>query len=82
MIRIFRLHGAIDVRHAKTMDELGLAPRTMLSGLMKGRDFKVDALKALIQVGIIVQDAESGGLYLSEEKLAETNLGKNTSQYR
>jgi hypothetical protein len=82
VIRIFRWHGAIDVKHAKTIDELGLTPRTMLAGLMKGRDYKVDALKALIQVGIIVQGAESGQLYLSEERLAETSLGKATSQYR
>ena len=74
VIRIFRINGAVDDKHARTASELGLTPRSMLVILVKGRDYKIDALKAMVQNGIIVQDA-SGRLYLSEERLASTGFG-------
>ena len=82
VIRIFRDQGAVGIKNARTPDELGIKLPGMMEGILTRRDYKRQALKALIQVGIIVHDVESGGLYLSEDKLAETELGKNTSQYR
>ena len=74
VIRIFRDHNAIDSKTARTIDELGLRPPGMLERMMRRRDYKPQALNALIQVGI-VKMTEDGRVYLSEDKLAELHLG-------
>jgi len=81
VMRILREHSAIDIKHAKTVDDLGLKPRHMLEGLLKGRDYKQYAVRALMKAGII-QTTEDGKLYLSEDKLIASGLERGTPYYR
>ncbi len=81
LIQLFREYSAIDAKHAKTPDELGIRQRSMMGRLTRGRDYRQDALNAMIQTGI-VEVTEDGKLYLSEGKLEEINLRKGTSYYR
>jgi hypothetical protein len=53
----------------------------MLERMMRRRDYKPQALDALMQMGV-VKVTEDGKLYLSEEKLAETGFEKGASPYR
>lgn len=76
VIQIFREHNAISVKNAKTIDELGLRPRTFMEGMFRGRDYKPYALRALIKAEII-QMTEDGRLYLSEDKLISSGLYKS-----
>ena len=73
VIKIFRQLGAIDIRSARTIDELGLRPESMFNRMMKPRDYKPRALQALISADII-RTTEDGKLYLSEENLAASKL--------
>ncbi len=68
VIRIFKEHYAVDIKTAKTVDELGLRPRSMMEGIFRGRDYKRYAISTLMKAEII-QMTEDGRLYLSEEKL-------------
>ena len=77
VIRIFREHNAIDMKNAKTIDELGLSPRGILQQMFRRRDYKQYALTALLRADII-QMTEEGKLYLSEEKLSESRFGNPT----
>ena len=81
VIRIFREYNATDSKNAKTIDELGLRPPSVMERMMRRRDYKPHALNALMQAGII-QATEDGKLYLSEEKLAEFGMEKSASYYR
>jgi hypothetical protein len=81
VIKIFRAHSATDSKNARTIDELGLRPPGMLERMMRRRDYKPQALDALMQMGV-VKVTEDGRLYLSEEKLAETGFEKGASPYR
>jgi len=75
VIKIFRNNYAIDARSAKTIDELGLRPRTKLQGMFRARDYKPQALNFLIK-SEIVQMNDDGKLYLSEDKVAASKLYK------
>ena len=75
VIQIFRDFNAFDTRHARTIDELGLRRRTLMEGMLKGRDYKPKALDALINAGIIGV-TEDGKLYLSEQALIDAGLFK------
>jgi hypothetical protein len=81
VIQIFRKHNATDVKNAKTDDELGLRPRGLMERMFRGRDYKPYALTALMNGGV-VKTTEDGKLYLSEEKLSASNLGKSASYSR
>ena len=81
VIRLFREQGALDIKHAKTVDELGLRSRGMLGGMLQGRDYRQHALNALMQAGII-QETEDDRLYLSEEELVNSGLERNAAYYR
>ena len=78
VIRVFQQHNAIGVKNARTIDELGLRPRTLMEGMLRGRDYKPHALRALITAEII-QMTEDGRLYLSEEKLITSGLYRSIS---
>ena len=71
VLQIFRDHGAVGKKRAKTVEELGLQPKSMFDRMMKPRDYKPRALDMLINANII-QTTEDGKLYLSEEDLAAT----------
>jgi hypothetical protein len=55
--------------------ELGLRPQPFLRRLMHKRDYKPYALTVMIRAGVVLMTDE-GKLYLSEEKLASSNLSK------
>ena len=75
VVAIFERSSALDVRSAKTIDELGLRPPTFLEGMMRMRDFKPYALQILMKADII-QQTDGGRLYLSQDKLAAINIDR------
>ena len=81
VIQIFKEHNAMDVKNAKTIDELGLRPRGRLEGMLRTRDYKPHALSSLLTAEI-VQTTEDGKLYLSEERLIGSGLDRPTPYYR
>jgi hypothetical protein len=81
VIKIFRAQNATESKNARTIDELGLRPPGMMERMMRRRDYKPQALDALVQVGV-VKVTEDGKLYLSEEKLTELGIEKGASPYR
>jgi len=78
VIRIFREHNAIGIDNSKTIDELGMTSPGILERMLRGRDYKQYALRALMKAEI-VQTTEDGRLYLSEEKLLASGLGRHVS---
>ena len=81
IIGIFRKHNAVSAKNAKTANELGLRPRGLMEGMFRGRDYKPYALTALMNAGV-VKTTEDGKLYLSEEELMTSSLGKSSSSFR
>ena len=75
VIHIFQRQSALDARNAKTLDELGLRPRTFMEGMFRRRDYKPHALELLRRAGIVLV-TEDDKLYLSEDKLASSGLYK------
>jgi len=75
VIRIFEKHNAIGVKNAKTIEELGLAPKPMFQRMFSRRDYKPQALQALIHADI-VKTTETGKLYLSEQTLLSSRWRK------
>ena len=75
VIHIFRTVGAFDTGSAKTIDELGLRPRGLLEGMLRGRDYKQYAMRSLIKSEIVIA-TEDGRFYLSEEKILSSGLAK------
>jgi len=65
----FRRHGADQPASAKTLEELGLSPKSFIAKMTTLRDYKPDALKVLMQREIVAV-AEEGKLYLKEENLS------------
>lgn len=76
VIRVFEQHNAIGVKNAKTIEELGLAPKPMFQRMFSRRDYKPQALQALIHADV-VQVTETGKLYLSEQSLLSTKWRKS-----
>ena len=75
VVAIFERNNALDVRSAKTIDELGLRPPTFLEGMMRMRDFKPYALQILMKADVI-QQTDGGRLYLIQDKLATINIDR------
>jgi hypothetical protein len=75
VIRIFRAVGATDASTGKTLDELGLKPRSFMEGLLKGRDYKQYAVQSLLKAEIVLATGD-GRFYLSEEKILSSGLSK------
>jgi hypothetical protein len=73
VVAIFERNSALDVRSAKTIDELGLRPPAFLEGMLRMRDFKPYALQILMKADVILQ-TDGGRLYLSQDKLAATDI--------
>lgn len=71
VIGIFCRHNALLFWQAKTIDELGLTPPGFLQRITHFRDYKPQALKILIQRGI-VKVTRDGKLYLVEKQLTES----------
>ena len=75
VIVIIKKNNALNPEQAKTIDELGLRPLTLGQRLLRARDYKPRAMKALIEAKIILA-TEDGRLYISEENLAKIETRK------
>ena len=71
VIKIFRENNAVGPKNAKTIEELGLKPKSLFERVLKRRDYKPKALQFLMRV-TIVDFTEEGKVYLDEEKLVGT----------
>lgn len=71
IIRIFREHNAVGAKNARTIEELGLQPKTLYERMFKLRDYKPRTFQFMLKTTII-EMTEDGKVYLSEEKLAST----------
>src|SRR4030043_1770988 len=69
VIRIFRQGKAVGIENAKTVEELGLKPKSMAQAIFRGREYKITALQVLRNANVI-QSTEDGKLYLSENDLS------------
>ena len=67
VMAIFQRNNAVDVRSAKTVDDLGLRPPTFLEGMLRMRDFKPYALQILMQTEVVRQ-TDGGRLYLAQDR--------------
>jgi hypothetical protein len=68
VIAIFRKHNSLSWHNAKTARELGLATPGFLARIGRPKDYKPQALKALLRLGIIRVFREDR-LYLNEDRL-------------
>jgi hypothetical protein len=75
VVTIFERNNALDVRSAKTIDELRLKPPTFLQGMGRMRDFKPYALQILMNAEVVCQ-TDGGRLYLLQDKLAAINIDR------
>ena len=71
LIRIFRQGKAVGIENAKTVEELGLKPKSMAQAIFRGREYKITALQVLRNANVI-QSTEDGKLYLSENDLSNS----------
>jgi len=71
VIRIFRQENAVGEKNAKTIEELGLVPKSMFQRMFTRRDYKPQSLQLLIRT-TIVEMTEEGKVYLNEENLMQT----------
>jgi len=70
VISILRDHNSVSHENAKTIEELGLKPPTFRDRFRKPKDYKILALKTLIQMDA-VQITEDQKICLVEENLVE-----------
>jgi hypothetical protein len=71
VIRIFRGKKALNPENAKTIDELGLRPRSMLQAIFRFTQYKTTAFMVLRNAGVI-QTTEDRKFYFSEENLSKS----------
>ena len=70
VINILCQSGALDAKHARTQDELGLAPPAFFEKMTRSRDYKPLALRLLKEANIL-HTTTDGKLYLSQEELGQ-----------
>ncbi len=68
VIRTFREHNAVGEKNAKTIEELGLLPKSMFQRMLRRRDYKPQAFQFLLGT-TIVEMTEEGKVYLDEDNL-------------
>ena len=68
VLGIFCQHGALGIRDAKTLRELGLESPDFFQKMVRPRDYKQYALQILIKRGM-VSVTEDGKLFLVEDNL-------------
>ena len=71
VIRTFRQSKAVGAQNAKTIDELGLRPKSMIQAVFRGTQYTTTALMVLRNAGVI-GITEDKKLYLSEENLSRS----------
>ncbi|HOG17758.1 MAG: hypothetical protein A4E73_02857 [Syntrophaceae bacterium PtaU1.Bin231] len=69
VVEIFRRHDACHAAGAKTLEELGLGPKSFMTRMTTLRDYRPDAVKLLLQ-GDIILSTDDGKLYLREDRLS------------
>ena len=73
VVAIFERNNAVDVRSAKTIDELGLRPPSFVEGMLRMRDFKPYALQVLMHTEVVRQ-TDGGRLYLAQDGLRAADV--------
>ncbi len=68
VIKAFRQNNATSAQNAKTIEELGLRPRSIFQRMFTRRDYRQNALQFLLRADV-VDISEEGNFYLNEEKL-------------
>jgi len=69
VIATFRNKGAVTPQGAKTLEDLGFQTRrSFMEQLLKGRDFKMYAIQAMLK-GELVKVTDDGRFYLIEDKI-------------
>lgn len=76
VIKILRDNNATNTKKAKTIEALGLQPQSFIEKLYKSRDYKPNALRALMKHDVVCR-TKDGKIYLSEEKLGILGLDKH-----
>ena len=76
VMAIFERNNALDVRSAKTIDELGLRSPTFIEGMLRLRDFKPYALQILMHTEVVRQ-TDGGRLYLAHDRLPATDVDRH-----
>jgi hypothetical protein len=71
VLRIFRKNKAVDAQSARTIDELGLRPKSIAQAIFRGTQYRTTALMVLRNAGVI-ETTEDGKLYLSEDNLSRS----------
>ena len=71
VIRLFRQRNAVGIKNAKTIEELGLKPKSIAQAIFSGRNYKITALQVL-RNATIIQGTEDSKLYLSEANLSNS----------
>ncbi|MCJ7515060.1 MAG: hypothetical protein MUO89_03690 [Dehalococcoidia bacterium] len=71
VIRTFRQSKAVGAQNARTIDELGLRPKSMMQAIFRGTQYKTTALIVLRNAGVI-KSTEDKKLYLSEDNLSRS----------
>jgi len=74
VIRTFRENRALSPESARSLDELGLRPKSMLKAVFSGMQYRGTALMVLRNAQII-ELTEDRKLYLSEENLSRSKYG-------
>ena len=82
VIKAFVENNATSPKNAIEREKLKIKPPPgLLSWKLKPRDFKHEALNLLQQTGVVLA-TEDGRLYLEEERIDFSKLGKSRAYYR
>jgi hypothetical protein len=71
VLRTFRQSKAVGAENARTIDELGLRPKSLMQAIFRGKQYKTTALLVLRNARVI-ESTEDDKLYLSEENLSRS----------
>lgn len=75
VIKIFLKQNIANPQSARMPEELNLQQQSYVQRMVSLRDYKPAALDMLVKAGIIIS-MEDGKLYLSEQELMNTSLGR------
>jgi hypothetical protein len=76
VVAVFRRSHSLCSERPKTVDELGLAPQSLMDRFFKLRDYKPYALQFLVKSGVVLRTED--GKFCLINKRADEFLGKNT----
>ena len=73
VVLLLREHGAVTPETARTLEEVGIIRGNMMDRMFKLRDYRPQALRALVQASV-VRATEDQRFYLSEDDLQRSPL--------